>query len=434
MKRTHLKVEGIESRLLPAPLPVLMVIADQQDFYYMEYNNTRISLEAKGVPVVVAATTTNPSKAHSGSGQGTGSGIVTPNIALAAANAADYSAIVFVGGWGASMYQYAFNDPDLNGTTDNYYFNTNYNGDANLNDDVIAPQKVKVNSLINELLAADKPVAGICHGTTVLAWARVNGVSPVNGKHITVPHTDGTPGMFFAGANYSGGYAQGQYFQALANGAIVSATGGQIGNPTTTADDVVVDGRIITAENQHSATYFGTVVANEVLASTPPAVANVSVNGGAVQRSRVTSLAVTFDTAVTSAQFGGPDAITLTRASDGAKLSSSGTFNFRVTATGFGTPTLTLTFPDADNTAVRRGALADGVWHLAIPAIGYTGPVITSLYGDLDGNATVDAGDYGLWGNNYGVSQANLAEDFDFNGTIDAVDFAALGNRFGITL
>ena len=41
----------LESRDLLAadPLPVLMVLADRQDFYYREYGETRIGLEAAGV-------------------------------------------------------------------------------------------------------------------------------------------------------------------------------------------------------------------------------------------------------------------------------------------------------------------------------------------------------------------------------------------------
>ena len=99
--------------ILLSPLPVLLVIADQQDFYFQEYNDTRNALLSRGVPVTVAATTTNPSIAHAGSGQGSGSGVVVPTIALANADPANYSAIAFVGGWGSSMYQYAFNDPNL---------------------------------------------------------------------------------------------------------------------------------------------------------------------------------------------------------------------------------------------------------------------------------------------------------------------------------
>src|SRR5262245_58305960 len=92
-------LEALETRDLMAadPLPVLMVLADQQDFYYREYGDTRIGLEAAGVEVEVAAATTNPTFPHPGTGE-TGSGMVVPDIALADVDPADYSAIVFVGG------------------------------------------------------------------------------------------------------------------------------------------------------------------------------------------------------------------------------------------------------------------------------------------------------------------------------------------------
>lgn len=270
--RSRVSVEKLESRevLTASPLPVLMVIADQQDFYYKEYGDTRTSLEAAGLDVVVAATTTNTSTPHPGSGQGAGSGQVVPDIALGLANADDYSAIVFVGGWGSSMYQYAYNDPNADGVTDNYYVNPHYNGDANLDDGVIAPQKVAANELINDFLAQDKPVAAICHATTVLAWARVAGISPLSGKHVAVPTTVSSPDQFYLNQWRNAGYYSGQYDQLIDNGAIASNVTGSIGDPATDTDDVVVDGRIITGENFNSALYFGEVIADEVLADVVP--------------------------------------------------------------------------------------------------------------------------------------------------------------------
>ena len=50
------------------------------------------------------------------------------------------------------------------------------------------------------------------------------------------------------------------------NGAFANPISGSIGNPATVADDVVVDGKFITAENFESATYFGEVIASEVYA------------------------------------------------------------------------------------------------------------------------------------------------------------------------
>ena len=39
--------------------------------------------------------------------------VVFADLALAQVNSGNYSAIVFVGGWGASMYQYAYSDPRI---------------------------------------------------------------------------------------------------------------------------------------------------------------------------------------------------------------------------------------------------------------------------------------------------------------------------------
>lgn len=262
-------LEMLERRdlLNGSPLPVLMVLADQRDFYYTEYSDTRMSLEAAGLDVVVAAATTQPTTPHWNSGQGESTGEVVPDLALSAASADDYSAIVFVGGWGSSMYQYAYNDPNLDGTTDNYYADNHYNGDDDIWDGVIAPTKVAVNNLINDFLADDKHVAAICHGVTVLAWARVDGVSPLAGRQVAVPLTVGSPTQFYNGAWAPYPSLSGQYDQVIANGGLANPVSGQYGDPGTVADDVVVDGRIITAENYDSALHFGEVIAQEITSS-----------------------------------------------------------------------------------------------------------------------------------------------------------------------
>ena len=121
------------------PLPVLMVIANR-DFWYQEYADVRQALSKRGLPVVVAAgNTTEAVPQASGSGK-----FVRPNLALTEASAGDYSAVVFVGGWGASQYQYAFG-----GT----YASAVYRSDS-----VIAQA---TNQLINEFIAQDKPVSRI---------------------------------------------------------------------------------------------------------------------------------------------------------------------------------------------------------------------------------------------------------------------------------
>ncbi|MCO6454408.1 MAG: hypothetical protein J5I93_03750 [Pirellulaceae bacterium] len=249
-QRSGLRLESLESRVLMATdtLPVLMVIADQQDFYYREYGDTRQSIEAAGLDVVVAATSHAPSTPHYNTGEGSDGGVVVPDVALADVNSEDYSAIVFVGGWGSSMYQYSFPGD---------YSNDRYDGD-------LATKQV-VNDLINEFMAEDKHVAAICHGVTVLAWARVDGVSPLAGREVSVPYI-GSPPVFYNNTWYSY-YQLGQYEQVVDNGGLANTFSGQYGDPTTVADDVVVDGRIITAENYDSALHFGEVIAAEVLAA-----------------------------------------------------------------------------------------------------------------------------------------------------------------------
>ena len=175
------------AKLVAAQKPVLMVIANR-DFYYQEYGDTRRWLETSGLTVKVAAATTARSIPMAGTGQPAGvDGVVVADLTLAKARSQDYSAIVFVGGWGSSMYQYAYIDPNLDGTIDSYYAEGFYHGDDNLSDGKPGQAKAEVNRLINDFVAQDKYVCGLCHGVSVLAWARVDGVSPLQGKKWPLP-------------------------------------------------------------------------------------------------------------------------------------------------------------------------------------------------------------------------------------------------------
>jgi putative intracellular protease/amidase len=219
--------------------PVLMVIANQ-DFYYQEYSHTREELLAAGISVTVAAATLTQARPHTNSGQGADGGFVTPDITVSQANASNYSAIVFVGGWGSSSYQYGFS-----GT----YANAAYNGST--------ATELAVNNLINDFVAQDKYVTAICHGVSVLAWARVNGASPIAGKTV-VAYAGTAPPSNVPGSSTTRWHVE-------SNGATMLASG-SVGNPTTAADDVVVDGKIITAENYDSARQFGRVIAQRLQA------------------------------------------------------------------------------------------------------------------------------------------------------------------------
>jgi len=245
-----------------APKPVLLVIANR-DFYYQEYADTRRSIEAAGLKVRVAAADASRCVPTPGTGQPTRLfGGVMPELTLAKADASDYSAIVFVGGWGASMYQYAYNDPNLDGTIDSYYANPAYNGGDLTNGDGGETKEV-VNQLINVFVDQDKFVAAICHGVSVLAWARVDGVSPLQGRKVAAT-LSGSPAGNYLGRWYPDNELS-THVHIVANGGFTNPYSGQYADPTTAADDVVVDGRIITAENFTSAPQFGRVIVSEIL-------------------------------------------------------------------------------------------------------------------------------------------------------------------------
>ncbi|MEZ6142858.1 MAG: hypothetical protein R3B84_20025 [Zavarzinella sp.] len=235
---------GAIASLFPAhaaePKPVLLIIANQ-DFYYREYADPKQVLEQVGIKVVIGAGRKSICRPHPGSGQ-SDSGEVMPDIALADARGADYSAIVFAGGWGASSYQYSFT---------NSYTTASYNGTAEI--------RKQANRLITESLTANNYVCGICHGVSVLAWARVDGKSPLTGKKVCAPA--------IAGPQFVHNRQQTQpssRWHSEFNKATVLPSG-SVGNRSTVADDVVVDGKIITAENFDSASTFGTTLAKVLL-------------------------------------------------------------------------------------------------------------------------------------------------------------------------
>lgn len=215
------------------PLPVLIVIANN-DFYFTEYSAPRAALEAAGIPVVVGAGRRALSVPHAGTGYTSGNGAVMPDIALADVRASDYSAILFVGGWGAAQYQFAFP-----GT----YSNVAYNATVAIRE--------AANRVINEFVAQDKIVTGVCYGVSVLAWSRVNGQSVLNGRMATTAQ--------FNSPTNNGGF--GLYRQHLEFNGATAFTGGELGSPSTRHDDVLVDGRIITGDNFDSAALLGRTLA-----------------------------------------------------------------------------------------------------------------------------------------------------------------------------
>ena len=221
---------------------VLLVIANEH-FFYREYSDPKQELERAGIAVEVAAGRKASCRPHQGTGEGPDGGVVQPDLAIADADASRYDAILFSGGWGSSMYQFAFQ-----GT----YQNAAYNGDRSV--------KEAVNKLINSFIQQDKYVCALCHGTSVLAWARVNGRSPLSGKRATGPVIPGPPG------NYPGhrGSPPTSRWHAETNGAKMVAPN-SVGDPKTLADDVVIDGKIMTGQDDPTAREMGRQLARVLL-------------------------------------------------------------------------------------------------------------------------------------------------------------------------
>jgi len=190
-------------------------------------------------------------------------------------------------------------------------------------------------------------------------------------------------------------------------------------------------------------------------AASPPTVTSVVVNTGGAQRSMVTSLKVTFSEAVTfpngiAAAFqlervgqpsGGPSA--------GAPL---GLVNISAVQAG---NTVTITFLGGGAVPIDlAGSLIDGAYRLTIVAANVQGaggaldgngngiggddfqtPAagagrLFRLFGDNDGDADVDAQDFGAFRAAFGGG-SNLAFDFDGDGDVDAADFGQFRARFG---
>jgi hypothetical protein len=180
---------------------------------------------------------------------------------------------------------------------------------------------------------------------------------------------------------------------------------------------------------------------------TPPRVQSAQINDGAAQRSRVTTLQLTFSTEVT---FAGPvaSAFTLTRNGGGAVI-------FTATANLVNGVTV-VTLNSFTGSEAQFGSLNDGRYTLTALAsqISTEGFALDGdgdgqpggdyhfgdaqglfrFYGDINGDRHVDIADFGLFSSTFNLStgQTGFLAAFDFNGDghIDIADFGQFSIRF----
>jgi uncharacterized membrane protein len=195
------------------------------------------------------------------------------------------------------------------------------------------------------------------------------------------------------------------------------------------------DGQVITGVGTNPAGHAESWIAR---LDAPPHVAATQVNDGSAQRSRITSLQVTFDTQVS---FSGTVASAFTLSRTGG-----GSIDFQASASVIsGVTVVTLNAFSGNET--QFGSLRDGRYTLTALAaqISAGGQHMTSnytfgdaqglfrFYGDYNGDRHVDVADFGLFSSTFNLStgQTGFLAAFDFNndGHVDIADFGQFSLR-----
>lgn len=179
----------------------------------------------------------------------------------------------------------------------------------------------------------------------------------------------------------------------------------------------------------------------------PPTVSAIMINGGAVQRSMVTNIKVSFSEAV-SFPSGIANAFVVERTGKG----STGAVSFDAMQSG---SDVTITFKAGGAVGIDpANSLQDGQYKLTVIAtqvmgVGGTldgdGDMVSEgspiddktaafhrLFGDGNGDGNVNSDDFALFRGFFGV--AGPAFDFDGNGTVNSDDFAEFRKRFGLSM
>lgn len=163
------------------------------------------------------------------------------------------------------------------------------------------------------------------------------------------------------------------------------------------------------------------------------AVQGVVIDDGTVQRSKVRSLTVTFSGLVTLPA-NPVNAFSVVRSGGSSQAFAIDLSGSTATQT-VAKLNFTSTLADGNYTLTVFGNQvtdASGFGLGVMPANSTT--LFHRLFGDSNGDRTIDASDMSAFGNAFGVTNPQSAYDFNSDGYVDAGDFAEFGNRFGITI
>ena len=238
----------------------------------------------------------------------------------------------------------------------------------------------------------------------------------------------------------------GSTFVLIANDGTDAVTGqflGAGGSPLAEGATVTINGQ------DFKLSYVGgdgndVALAAVAVAGAPSVVGPVGINGDSAQRSRVTTLVVTFDQAVNL----GAGAFTLTRIGLPGGGASNGVIpNSQVTVTLRAGTTATYDLTFTGTGLVQSGSLADGIYQLRVNASAVTAQSggqamandfatpstganrIARLFGDVTGDGQVDFSDFLAFDQSNGLSSGDPGflkpVDVNNDGQIDFSDFLA---------
>jgi hypothetical protein len=220
------------------------------------------------------------------------------------------------------------------------------------------------------------------------------------------------------------------------------------GFPTTGAFVGLPEGTVFMADGQHFQISYQAGAGNNDVQLTrvaPPTVSSVQVNDNSSQRSKVTSLTVTFDSVV---NFAGAVANAFTLARNGG-----GAVNFQATTSIVnGVTVVTLnnfTGPETQFDSLRDGrftltAIASEISNALGQLNGGNNYIfgdaqgLFRMFGDFNGDRQVDGFDFGAFSSTFNLTsqQAGFLAMFDINGDgqIDGFDFGQFSGRFNTVL